>query len=111
MKVGNPIKVDPRRLNVGDKLRVKKEVYRAAGPNNPYGPFLYFNTAEEANAVEPRGNRLSYVNIGDVYIVVGTDFKDPNKPKILLDCPEIGDDIGPTTALRLINFDVFEYVK
>jgi hypothetical protein len=109
MKIENPIKIDPRRLKVGDKLRVKKEVYRTADPNNPYGPSLYFNTAEEADAVEPRGNRLSYVDVGDIYTVVGTDFKDPDKPKIYLECREIGDDIGPTTALRLIDFGVFEY--
>lgn len=110
MKIGNPIKVDPRRLKVGDKLRVKKEVYRATDPNNQRSS-VYFNTAEEANALEPRGNRLSYVNIGDVYNVVGVDLRDPNKPKITMVCYEIGDEIGPTTALKLINFDVFEYVK
>lgn len=108
MKIGNPIKVDPRRLKVGDKLRVKKEVYRASNPDNPTGPSVYFNTAEEADALEPRGNRLSYIDVGDIYIVVGTDFRDPNKPKIYLECREIGDDIGPTTALRLINFGAFE---
>jgi hypothetical protein len=110
MKIGNPIKVDPRRLKVGDKLRVKKEVYRVSDPENPRGPSLYFNTAEEANAVEPRGNRLSYIDVGDVYIVTGfAPGIDPSKPKIYLECREIGDDIGPTTALRLINFGVFEY--
>lgn len=107
MKIGNPIKVDPNRLKVGDKLRVKKEVYRAADPENPRGSSLYFDTAEEANAVEPRGNRSSYVDLNDVYTVTG--FRGGTPPIIHLECPEIGDDIGSTTALKLINFGAFEY--
>jgi hypothetical protein len=110
MKIGNPIKIDPQRLKVGDKLRVKKEVYRATDPNNRYGPSIYFNTAEEANALEPRGTRLSYIDIGDVYVV--TEIFHKSIPiKIYLTCPETGDDIGPSTALRLINFGAFELVK
>ena len=110
MKINNPTQIDPRNLKIGDKLRVKKKVYRATDPNNQrFG--VYFNTAEEANAVEPRGTRLPYVNMGDVYNVTGVDFRDPNKPKIVMICYEIGDEIGPTTALKLINFGVFELVK
>jgi hypothetical protein len=110
IKIGNPIKVDPRRLKVGDNLRVKKEVYQVSDPKNPYGPSLYFNTAKEANAVEPRGNRLSYVNVGDIYTVTGFTLGiDPSNPYIFLECHETGGNIGSTTALRLINFGVFEY--
>ena len=109
MIINNPVPVDPHRLKVGDKLRVKKEVYRAADPENPRGSSLYFNTAEEANAVDSRGYRLSYVDIDDVYKVTG--FAPGVEPQIHLYCQEIGDDVGPTTALRLIKFDVFEKIK
>jgi len=109
MIINNPVPVDPHRLKVGDKLRVKKEVYRATDPNADPGPSLYFNTAEEANAVNPRGNRLSYIDVDDVYKVTG--FTPGVEPVIHLYCQEIADDIGPTTALRLIKFDVFEKIK
>jgi len=111
MQVGNPIKVDPKRLKEGDKLRVKKEIYRAHDPINPNGPSVYFNTAEEANALEPRrGTRLPYIDLGDVYVVTEI-FLTLTPIRIYLTCPETGDDIMPTTALRLINFGVFELVK
>jgi len=113
MKINNPTHLDPKNLKIGDKLRVKKKVYRATDPNNRYGPSIYVNTAEEANALEPRGNRLPYVDLGDVYNVVEFETSaDPSKPpKIYLVCYEIGDEIGPATALKLINFGVFELVK
>ena len=110
MKIGNPIKIDPKRLKEGDKLRVKKEIYAAWDPNNPNSSSVYFNTAEEANALEPRGNRLPYIDMGDVYIVTEI-FPTLTPIKIYLYCLETEDVIMPTTALRLINFDVFELVK
>lgn len=110
MKIGNPIKVDPSRLKVGDKLRVKKEVYRANNPDNPIGQSIYCNTKAECDAIDPRPNSYTFVDVGDVYTVIGySPGVDPSQPKIYLECREIGDDIGPTTALRLINFGVFEF--
>jgi hypothetical protein len=109
MKIGNPIKVDPRKLKKGDKLRVKKEVYRARDPQNPVKT-IYCNTKEECEAIDHRPNAFSFVDVGDVYTVI--DFVpgvDPSQPKIFLECRAIGDDIGPIIALKLINFGAFEY--
>jgi hypothetical protein len=112
MKINNPTYLDPRNLKIGDKLRVKKKAYRVNNPNDP-GNSIYVNTEKEANDIEPRGTRLPYVNVGDVYDVVGFEANPskPPTPRIFLLCYELGDDIGPATALKLINFGVFEYVK
>jgi hypothetical protein len=112
MKIGNPIKVDPRKLKKGDKLRVKKEVFPAMDPNNIAAPRIYCNTREECARIinRPANYIHSFADVGDIYTV--TDFVpgiDPSQPKIFLDCSETGDDIGPRTAIKLINFGAFEY--
>jgi hypothetical protein len=109
MKIRNPTKIDPRTLKIGDQLRVVKEAYPVRDPDNPRAPRIaYCSTREEC----ARRNNLpidyihSFADIGDIFIV------DEIYPGVgvTLFCPETGDDIGPKSSLKLIEFGAFEYV-
>ena len=108
VSIGNPIKVNPSKLKVGDKLKVIKEVFRARDPkidSNQQYPFRFFNTFEEAESEGQNPRRNSYIDVDDIYIV---EKIDSTEEIYLKNTSQGGDKIDPPVSLILIKFDVFE---